>query len=75
MFGVETVWDRPLTNVTERDVEEYRPVPARVLEREETMDADREEWRDEGGAYWEDGRGGYGSMIKTSWTEEVPKPI
>ena len=75
MFGVETVWDRPLTNVTERDVEEYRPVPARVLEREETMDADRVERRDEGGAYWEDGRGGYGSMIKTSWTEEVPKPI
>ena len=38
------------------------------------MDAEREERREEGGAYCEEGRGGYGSMIRTSWTEEVPKP-
>lgn len=59
MFGAETVWERPPpSSATEREVDEYRPVPARVRDREEAMDAEREERREEGGAYCEDRRGG-----------------
>ena len=78
MFGAETVCDRPEppapSGAMESEVDEYRPVPARVREREEAMETEREERREEGGAYCEDGSGGYGSTMRTSWTEEVPKP-
>ena len=30
--------------------------------------------RDEGGAYCSGGRAGYGSMISTSWSDDVPNP-
>jgi hypothetical protein len=58
MFGADTVWDRPPSRATERELEEYRPVPDRVRERDDTMEAEREERREEGGAYWLEGRGG-----------------
>lgn len=39
------------------------------------IEADRVDSRDEGGAYCSGGRAGYGSMIRTSWREEVPNPV
>ena len=39
------------------------------------IEAERVDSRDEGGAYCSGGRAGYGSMIRTSWREEVPNPI
>lgn len=64
-----------------REVDEYRerdapwtPVVSREREREVAILAEREERRDVGGAYSEGGRGGYGSIIKTIWTAEIPKP-
>ena len=44
------------------------------LEREAAIDTDREDRREDGGAYCEGGRGGYGSTIRASCTEDVPKP-
>jgi len=38
------------------------------------MEAERVDSRDEGGAYCSGGRAGYGSIIRTSWREEVPNP-
>ena len=63
------------------EVDEYRdrdapwtPVVRREREREVAILADRDDKRDEGGAYSDAGRGGYGSMIRTIWTAEIPKP-
>jgi hypothetical protein len=39
------------------------------------IEADRVDSRDEGGAYSSGGSGGYGSMMRTSWREDVPKPV
>lgn len=49
-----------------------RSVPVRLLLR--ARDALRVESRDAGGAYSLGGRGGYGSMMRTSWTLDVPNP-
>jgi hypothetical protein len=39
------------------------------------IEADRVDSREEGGAYCSGGRAGYGSIIRTSWREEVPNPV
>jgi len=81
MFGADTLalrFDGP--GATDNDVEEYReavpPIPVvwRDRARDEAILALREERREDGGAYSRGDSGGYGSMMRTSWTAETPKP-